>query len=186
MRSTVYSFPCTADLAKQCQVPLAVTIKPLAHIPNNEVGLPCVDAASRVSVPTADTWFLTQWCPGCPLGSLFWGFLCGHCHQHQKDQSHMWYWKGGGGQVPRTKGKKNTAFLIGWHLEFELVQAPDSDIRNSIVTNYTENSIMTSYSWIPDKRNLDCHLIEILFLISTIGISTRNNWIPDTRNCHLN
>nr|XP_023685568.1 protein transport protein Sec24D-like [Paramormyrops kingsleyae] len=44
MRSTVYSFPCTADLAKQCQVPLAVTIKPLALTPNNEV---CVCVSAR-------------------------------------------------------------------------------------------------------------------------------------------
>ncbi|XP_048851478.1 protein transport protein Sec24D-like isoform X1 [Brienomyrus brachyistius] len=43
MRSTVYSFPCTADLAKQCQVPLAVTIKPLALIPKNETPLYTVD-----------------------------------------------------------------------------------------------------------------------------------------------
>ncbi|XP_062372083.1 protein transport protein Sec24D [Sardina pilchardus] len=37
MRCTTYTFPCTADLAKQCQVPLATVIKPLAIIPNNEV-----------------------------------------------------------------------------------------------------------------------------------------------------
>ncbi|KAM6949613.1 protein transport protein Sec24D [Aplochiton taeniatus] len=39
MRCTTYSFPCTADLAKQCQVPLAATIKPFATIPANETPL---------------------------------------------------------------------------------------------------------------------------------------------------
>ncbi|CDQ71286.1 unnamed protein product [Oncorhynchus mykiss] len=36
MRCTTYSFPCTADLAKQCQVPLATIIKPFATVPKNE------------------------------------------------------------------------------------------------------------------------------------------------------
>lgn len=36
MRCTTYSLPCTADLAKQCQVPLAAIIKPLATLPKNE------------------------------------------------------------------------------------------------------------------------------------------------------
>ncbi|XP_076144579.1 protein transport protein Sec24D [Alosa pseudoharengus] len=39
MRCTTYTFPCTADLAKQCQVPLATIIKPLATIPKNEAPL---------------------------------------------------------------------------------------------------------------------------------------------------
>ncbi|KAG9346882.1 hypothetical protein JZ751_005809 [Albula glossodonta] len=39
MRCTTYSFPCTSDLAKQCQVPLATIIKPLATIPKNEAPL---------------------------------------------------------------------------------------------------------------------------------------------------
>lgn len=39
MRCTTYSLPCTADLAKQCQVPLAAIIKPLATLPNNEAPL---------------------------------------------------------------------------------------------------------------------------------------------------
>lgn len=37
MRCTTYSLPCTADLAKQCQVPLATIIKPFAVLPKNEV-----------------------------------------------------------------------------------------------------------------------------------------------------
>ena len=37
MRCTTYALPCTADLAKQCQVPLATIIKPFANLPNNEV-----------------------------------------------------------------------------------------------------------------------------------------------------
>ncbi|XP_031440688.1 protein transport protein Sec24D [Clupea harengus] len=36
MRCTSYTFPCTSDLAKQCQVPLATIIKPLATIPKTE------------------------------------------------------------------------------------------------------------------------------------------------------
>ncbi|KAK1797032.1 hypothetical protein P4O66_008420 [Electrophorus voltai] len=39
MRCTTYSFPCTSDLAKQCQVPLATIIKPLASVPKNETPL---------------------------------------------------------------------------------------------------------------------------------------------------
>lgn len=39
MRCTTYSLPCTADLAKQCQVPLAAIIKPLATLPKNEAPL---------------------------------------------------------------------------------------------------------------------------------------------------
>lgn len=39
MRCTTYSLPCTADLAKQCQVPLATIIKPFAVLPKNEVSL---------------------------------------------------------------------------------------------------------------------------------------------------
>ncbi|KAL0970316.1 hypothetical protein UPYG_G00240350 [Umbra pygmaea] len=39
MRCTTYSFPCTADLAKQCQVPLATIIKPFAKVPKNETPL---------------------------------------------------------------------------------------------------------------------------------------------------
>lgn len=37
MRCTTYSFPCTSDLAKQWQVPLAAIIKPFATVPKNEV-----------------------------------------------------------------------------------------------------------------------------------------------------
>ncbi|XP_019121393.2 protein transport protein Sec24D isoform X1 [Larimichthys crocea] len=39
MRCTTYSLPCTADLAKQCQVPLASIIKPFANLPKNETPL---------------------------------------------------------------------------------------------------------------------------------------------------
>lgn len=39
MRCTTYTLPCTADLAKQCQVPLATIIKPFASLPKNEVSL---------------------------------------------------------------------------------------------------------------------------------------------------
>ncbi|XP_071751437.1 protein transport protein Sec24D [Centroberyx gerrardi] len=39
MRCTTYSLPCTADLAKQCQVPLATIIKPFASLPKNETPL---------------------------------------------------------------------------------------------------------------------------------------------------
>lgn len=39
MRCTTYSFPCTADLAKQCKVPLATIIKPFATLPKNETPL---------------------------------------------------------------------------------------------------------------------------------------------------
>ncbi|XP_068163753.1 protein transport protein Sec24D [Antennarius striatus] len=43
MRCTTYSLPCTADLAKQCQVPLATIIKPFASLPKNENPLFVVD-----------------------------------------------------------------------------------------------------------------------------------------------
>nr|XP_046236643.1 protein transport protein Sec24D [Scatophagus argus] len=39
MRCTAYSLPCTADLAKQCHVPLATIIKPFASLPKNETPL---------------------------------------------------------------------------------------------------------------------------------------------------
>ncbi|XP_034413250.1 protein transport protein Sec24D [Cyclopterus lumpus] len=39
MRCTTYSLPSTADLAKQCQVPLAAIIKPFANLPKNETPL---------------------------------------------------------------------------------------------------------------------------------------------------
>ncbi|XP_061664267.1 protein transport protein Sec24D isoform X2 [Syngnathoides biaculeatus] len=39
IRCTTYSLPCTADLAKQCQVPLACIIKPFARLPKNETPL---------------------------------------------------------------------------------------------------------------------------------------------------
>ncbi|XP_046904883.1 protein transport protein Sec24D [Hypomesus transpacificus] len=39
MRCTTYTFPSTADLAKQCQVPLATIIKPFATLPKNEAPL---------------------------------------------------------------------------------------------------------------------------------------------------
>ncbi|KAJ8271372.1 hypothetical protein COCON_G00102310 [Conger conger] len=43
IRCTAYSFPCTADLAKQCKVPLAAIIKPFAAVPKNETPLYLVD-----------------------------------------------------------------------------------------------------------------------------------------------
>ncbi|XP_028660821.2 protein transport protein Sec24D [Erpetoichthys calabaricus] len=43
IRCTTYCFPCTADLAKQCQVPLAAIIKPLAKVAQNENPLYVVD-----------------------------------------------------------------------------------------------------------------------------------------------
>nr|XP_057924820.1 protein transport protein Sec24D isoform X2 [Doryrhamphus excisus] len=39
MRCTTYSLPCTSDLAKQCQVPLACIVKPFASLPKNETPL---------------------------------------------------------------------------------------------------------------------------------------------------
>ncbi|XP_078131864.1 protein transport protein Sec24D isoform X1 [Sander vitreus] len=39
IRCTTYSLPCTADLAKQCQVPLASIIKPFASLQKNETPL---------------------------------------------------------------------------------------------------------------------------------------------------
>uniref|UniRef100_H3D180 SEC24 homolog D, COPII coat complex component n=1 Tax=Tetraodon nigroviridis TaxID=99883 RepID=H3D180_TETNG len=39
MRCTTYSLPCTSDLAKQCQVPLAAIITPFAALPKNEAPL---------------------------------------------------------------------------------------------------------------------------------------------------
>ncbi|KAK6494003.1 protein transport protein Sec24D-like isoform X1 [Huso huso] len=39
IRCTTYTFPCTADLAKQCHVPLAAVMRPLATVPQNETPL---------------------------------------------------------------------------------------------------------------------------------------------------
>ncbi|KAM4714424.1 protein transport protein Sec24D isoform 1-T2 [Anableps anableps] len=39
IRCTTYSLPCTAELAKQCQVPLASIIQPFAKLPKNETPL---------------------------------------------------------------------------------------------------------------------------------------------------
>ncbi|KAM5255384.1 protein transport protein Sec24D isoform 2-T2 [Ctenodactylus gundi] len=39
IRCTTYCFPCTSDMAKQAQVPLAAVIKPFATIPSNETPL---------------------------------------------------------------------------------------------------------------------------------------------------
>lgn len=37
IRCTAYNMPCTSDMAKQSQVPLAAVIKPLATLPPDEV-----------------------------------------------------------------------------------------------------------------------------------------------------
>lgn len=37
IRCTAYNIPCTSDMAKQSQVPLAAVIKPLAALPPDEV-----------------------------------------------------------------------------------------------------------------------------------------------------
>lgn len=39
IRCTSYNIPCTSDMAKQAQVPLAAVIKPLARLPPEEVSL---------------------------------------------------------------------------------------------------------------------------------------------------
>ncbi|EDL12305.1 SEC24 related gene family, member D (S. cerevisiae) [Mus musculus] len=39
IRCTTYCFPCTSDMAKQAQIPLAAVIKPFADIPPNETPL---------------------------------------------------------------------------------------------------------------------------------------------------
>lgn len=39
IRCTAYNVPCTADMAKQSQVPLAAVIKPLATLPPDEVSV---------------------------------------------------------------------------------------------------------------------------------------------------
>lgn len=40
VRCTAYNMPCTADMAKQSQVPLAAVIKPLGTLPPDEVSAP--------------------------------------------------------------------------------------------------------------------------------------------------
>lgn len=37
IRCTTYCFPCTADMAKQAQIPLAAVITPFATVPSGEV-----------------------------------------------------------------------------------------------------------------------------------------------------
>ncbi|XP_036306070.1 protein transport protein Sec24D [Pipistrellus kuhlii] len=43
IRCTTYCFPCTADMAKQTQIPLAAVITPFATVPANETPLYLVD-----------------------------------------------------------------------------------------------------------------------------------------------
>ncbi|XP_012386562.1 protein transport protein Sec24C isoform X3 [Dasypus novemcinctus] len=43
IRCTSYNIPCTSDMAKQAQVPLAAVIKPLARLPPEEASLYVVD-----------------------------------------------------------------------------------------------------------------------------------------------
>ncbi|XP_037062947.1 protein transport protein Sec24D isoform X4 [Peromyscus leucopus] len=40
LRCTAYCFPCTSDMAKQAQIPLAAVIQPFADIPSNEKNKP--------------------------------------------------------------------------------------------------------------------------------------------------
>ncbi|XP_068161056.1 protein transport protein Sec24C isoform X2 [Antennarius striatus] len=47
MRCTAYNMPCTADMAKQSQVPLAAVIKPLATLPPDESPPYLVDHGER-------------------------------------------------------------------------------------------------------------------------------------------
>lgn len=49
IRCTAYNMPCTADMAKQSQVPLAAVIKPLATLPPDEVSDSFAVAFSHIS-----------------------------------------------------------------------------------------------------------------------------------------
>ena len=49
VRCTAYNMPCTADMAKQSQVPLAAVIKPLATLPPDEVRCPPTPHPPHVS-----------------------------------------------------------------------------------------------------------------------------------------
>lgn len=49
VRCTAYNMPCTADMAKQSQVPLAAVIKPLATLPADEVS---------AAPPQEEAWWL--------------------------------------------------------------------------------------------------------------------------------
>lgn len=55
IRCTAYNMPCTSDMAKQSQVPLAAVIKPLATLPPDEV----------IDVPSLFTFFLLLDCKIC-------------------------------------------------------------------------------------------------------------------------
>ncbi|XP_072553739.1 protein transport protein Sec24D isoform X1 [Paramormyrops kingsleyae] len=43
IRCTAYSFPCTADMAKESHIPLAAVVRPFAAVPDNETPLYVVD-----------------------------------------------------------------------------------------------------------------------------------------------
>lgn len=56
IRCTAYNMPCTADMAKQSQVPLAAVIKPLATLPADEVSdapssFPCLSCIVKCASP---------------------------------------------------------------------------------------------------------------------------------------
>lgn len=53
VRCTAYNMPCTADMAKQSQVPLAAVIKPLATLPADEVSAPPTPPGGGLVAPTA-------------------------------------------------------------------------------------------------------------------------------------
>lgn len=50
VRCTAYNMPCTADMAKQSQVPLAAVIKPLATLPPDEVSTHIIPRDVTVSI----------------------------------------------------------------------------------------------------------------------------------------
>ncbi|KAK7909734.1 hypothetical protein WMY93_014418 [Mugilogobius chulae] len=78
MRCTSYSLPCTADLAKQCQVPLASIIKPLARLPNNESPLHVVNHGE--SGPIRCNRCKAYMCPFMQFTEGGRRFQCGFCN----------------------------------------------------------------------------------------------------------
>lgn len=55
VRCTAYNMPCTADMAKQSQVPLAAVIKPLGTLPPDEVSVLLMWAELRVTCDVTET-----------------------------------------------------------------------------------------------------------------------------------
>ncbi|XP_052587048.1 protein transport protein Sec24D isoform X5 [Peromyscus californicus insignis] len=78
IRCTTYCFPCTSDMAKQAQIPLAAVIKPFADIPSNETPLYLVNHGE--SGPVRCNRCKAYMCPFMQFIEGGRRFQCGFCN----------------------------------------------------------------------------------------------------------